>query len=147
MIKEQIAFIANYLWRQSINHLNSQLTETEIKNFSTNDYYYLTTIYHLGKPNFSQLADALKLTKPAISMIIKKLSSMGLIEKIQFAEDKRIYHISLTAKGKQIIDGDEELYEKIDLLVKKIVNSDEKYKELEKLFDELVWNLESNNLN
>ena len=142
MIKDSFSFIANYLWRESIKNLNIYLTESEIKSFSSNDYYYLTTIYYMDKPNFSQLAEALKLTKPAISAIIRKLSNMGLIEKVQSEEDKRVFYICVTGKGKSIINGDEELYEKISILIRNIVVSDEKYKFLEDLLEEIVKNLE-----
>lgn len=142
MIKVSVAFIANYLWRESIRNLSNYLTESELKSFSSNDYYYLTTIHYMGKPNFSQLAETLKLTKPAISVIIRKLSSMGLIEKIQSASDKRMFYICITPKGKNIIDGDEKLYEKIDLLIKNLVATDEKYKFVEVLLQDIVSSLE-----
>lgn len=141
MIKDSVAFIANHLWRESIKNLNFHLIESELKSFSSNDYYYLTTIHYMGKPNFSQLAETLKLTKPAISVIIRKLSSMGLIEKIQSSRDKRMFYICITPKGKNIIDGDEELYGKIDLLIKHLVETDEKYKVVEALLQEIVSSL------
>jgi DNA-binding MarR family transcriptional regulator len=138
MIKDDIAYIANFLWRESIRNLSLQLTEQEIKLFSSNDYYYLTTIYYMDNPNFSQLAGALKLTKPAISAIIRKLTGMGLIGKVQSAEDKRIFYIHVTEKGKKIIDGDNVSYERIDLLVRELVSSEEKYKIVEELLESIV---------
>ncbi|WNF32634.1 MarR family winged helix-turn-helix transcriptional regulator [Aeribacillus composti] len=138
MVKDSIAFIANYLWRESIKNLHMHLTEAEIKNFSSNDYYYLTTIYYMGKPNFSQVAEALNVTKPAVSAMIRKLSKMGLIEKIQSQEDKRVYYVSVTEKGKNIVEGDEKLYKKIDLQIKECLGSDHKYEFLETLLAEIV---------
>lgn len=142
MIKDSFAFIANYLWRESIKNLENHLTESEFKNFSSNDYYYLTTIYYMGKPNFSQVAEALKLTKPAISAMIRKLTKIGLIEKAQSQEDKRVYYICVTEKGKRIINGDEELYKKIDLLIKETLDSEEKYEFVETLLGEIVHSLD-----
>lgn len=141
MIKDSIAFIANYLWRESIKNLNQHLTESELKSFSSNDYYYLTTIYYLRKPNFSQIAEALKLTKPAVSAITRKLTNMGLIEKVQSETDKRMFYICITQKGQKIINGDEQLYEKIDLLIKSLVASDAKYKFVDTLLEEIVNSL------
>jgi len=145
MIKDSFAFIANYLWRESIKNLEHHLTESEFKSFSSNDYYYLTTIYYMGKPNFSQVAEALKLTKPAISAMIRKLIKIGLIEKIQSQEDKRVFYICVTQKGKIIIDGDEELYKKVDLLIKENLDSKEKYEFVETLLDEIVHSLDKAN--
>lgn len=145
MIKDSIAFIANYLWMESIKNLNSHLTESELKSFGSNDYYYLTTIYYMGKPNFSQVAETLKLTKPAISVFVNKLIKMGLLEKIQSEEDKRMYYVCITQKGKEIIEGDEELYKKIDSLIKNITIDQEKYEFVENLLTELVLNLSGDN--
>ena len=145
MIKDSFAFIANYLWRESIKNLKKYLTESELKSFSSNDYYYLTTIYYMGKPNFSQIAEALQLTKPAISAMSRKLTKMGLIEKVQSQEDKRVYYVYITEKGKSIIDGDEELYEKVDLLIKETLDSDEKYRFVETLLKQIVKDLEKAN--
>lgn len=144
MIKDSIAFIANYLWMESIKNLNVHLQESDLKSFSSNDYYYLTTIYYMGKPNFSQVANALSLTKPAISVFVNKLSKMGLLEKIQSEEDKRMYYVCITQKGKDIIEGDEELYKKFDILIKTITDDPEKYEFVENLLAELVFNLSGN---
>ena len=141
MIKESFAFIANCLWRESIKNLKKHLSELELKNFSSNDYYYLTTIYYMGRPNFSQVAEALKLTKPAISAMIRKLTEMGLIEKVQSLEDRRVYYICVTEKGKSIIDGDEELYQQVDLMIKETLHSDEKYAFIETLLEKVADHL------
>jgi DNA-binding MarR family transcriptional regulator len=141
MIADSFSFIANYLWRESINNLEKQLTLEEFRNFSSNDYYYLTSIYYLRNPNFSQVAEALNLTKPAISALIRKLSNMKLIEKIQSQEDKRVYNIVLTEKGEQIVKGDEKSYRKIDELIKSSLKDEEEYKRVEKLLIEIVNNI------
>ncbi|AJA49906.1 transcriptional regulator, MarR/EmrR family protein [Clostridium pasteurianum DSM 525 = ATCC 6013] len=144
MLKDNFAFIANYLWRESIKNLNTHLSENELKNFSNNDYYYLTTIYYLKKPNFSEIAEALGLTKPAISIIIKKLTKMDLIEKKQSDEDRRIYYVNLTEKGKKIVEGDEELYSKFDLLIKSLLKDDNQYGIVDDLLGKIVFKLEEN---
>lgn len=142
MIKDNFAFIANYYWRESIKNLNLHLSESELASFSSNDYYYLTTIYYLGKPNFSQVAEALGLTKPAISVLIRKLVKIGLIEKVQSEEDKRIFYVCVTEKGKKIVDGDEELYMKFDTLVKTLSN-EEQYALIDVLLKEIVHRLKT----
>ncbi len=141
MIKDSFAYIANYLWRESIRNINTNLTETEQKSFSSNDYYYLTTIYYLGRPNFSQIAEALNFSKPAISVLVRKLAQLGLIEKIQSEEDRRVYYVSVTPKGKSIIEGDQELYREFDILIQKLLSSREQYDFIDNLLEEIVRNL------
>jgi len=126
---------------ESIKNLSIHLTETELKSFSSNNYYYLTTIYYMGKPNFSQVAEALKLTKPAISVFVNKLSRMGLIEKVKSEGDKRVYYICITQKGKNIIEGDDKLYSEFDLLIKNLVIDNEKYEFVESLLAKVVRSL------
>ncbi|UZQ49190.1 MarR family transcriptional regulator [Clostridium kluyveri] len=110
MIEEDIAIIANYFWKKSIDNINRILSDGQIKNFNMNDYYYLTVIYQLETPNFGDVANALHLTKPSISAMVQRLMKNGLVSKIQSEEDKRIFHLELTEKGTQIIQGDYELY-------------------------------------
>lgn len=143
MIKDSFSFLANYLWRESIKNLKKQLTEKELSSFSSNDYYYLTVIYYMERPNLSQVAEALQLTKPAISALICKLSKLGLIQKVQSRDDRRVSHLCLTEKGVNIISGDEELYSKIDLLIKETLHNDEKYRFVESLMEEIVKNLKN----
>lgn len=141
MLKEDFASLANYLWRQSIKNINRLLSDEEANQFSSNDYYYLTTIYYLRRPNFSQLSESLGLTKPAVSLIIKKLTRMGLIHKEQSLEDKRIYYIVITEKGKRIIYGDELLYQSVEVLIKKYVPVKEQYEQLELMLHQVVHEL------
>ncbi|MGE5627338.1 MAG: MarR family transcriptional regulator, partial [Solirubrobacterales bacterium] len=132
---------ANYFWTESIKNINSELSESEVKKFSSQDYYYLTTIYYMNNPNFSEVAEKLNLTKPAISVIAAKLSKMGLLEKIQSKEDKRVYHMAVTKKGRRIVEGDEESYRRIEALIKNIIGDENKYKYIESILEEIVKKL------
>ena len=82
LIEKHFEYIANYLWQQSINNINSILSSEEKKQFNITDYYYLTTIYNMDNPNLGEVAEKLKLTKPAISALVKRLTKNDLIEKI-----------------------------------------------------------------
>ncbi|WP_459481474.1 MarR family transcriptional regulator [Clostridium saccharoperbutylacetonicum] len=110
MIENNIALIANYFWKESINNISNTLSEAQISNFNMNDYYYLTSIYQLGAPKLGELATKLNLTKPAISALVKRLEKNELIVKTQSKEDKRVYFVSLTDKAIKIIEGDNNLY-------------------------------------
>lgn len=110
MIADNIAFIANYFWKTSIDNINSILSDGQVSNFNMNDYYYLTVIYQLGNPNLGDVAKELKLTKPSISAMVQRLIKNDLIEKVQSEEDKRVFHLSLTEKGCKIVQGDYALY-------------------------------------
>ncbi len=145
-MEHNFSTLVNILWERYIWNLNLILTEEEVNKFSNNDYYYLLIIHLLRKPNFSQIAEKLSLTKPAVSAIIRKLSNMKLVEKIQSQDDKRIYYVELTEKGKSILDGDMEVYKWIADTIKDIANDDSELFVIERIFSKLVGRLKEKNI-
>ncbi|AQR94704.1 MarR family transcriptional regulator [Clostridium saccharoperbutylacetonicum] len=125
MIENNIALIANYFWKESINNISNTLSEAQISNFNMNDYYYLTSIYQLGTPKLGDLATKLNLTKPAISALVKRLEKNELIIKTQSKEDKRVYFVSLTDKAIKIIEGDNKLYENLSNVFSDFLTNEE----------------------
>jgi len=137
LIEKHFEYIANYLWQQSINNINSILSNEEKKQFNITDYYYLTTIYNMDNPNLGEFAEKLKLTKPAISALVKRLIKHELIEKTKSDEDGRIYYLKVTEKGIKIIEGDNALYSRFTSLISEIISGDQ-LKELNCLLDQVV---------
>ncbi len=141
MIKDDIGFLANYFWRESLNNIQELLSEDEVKLFSGNDYYYLTTIYHMNKPSLSEVAMALDMTKPAISALYRKLSKMGLLNKIQSEVDKRRYSLELTKKGEDIVLGDESMYENLENVITASASNEDEVKIFASLLSKITTNL------
>lgn len=137
-MNDSFNYIGNYICKESIRNLNRHLSESEQKMFSNTDYYYLAAIYHMDKPNLSQVAEELGLTRPAISALVKKLSRLELVEKIQSEEDKRIYHLNVTEKGKKIAEGDEIIYQKISSLIMSLLDNEEQYRFVEGLLSQIA---------
>lgn len=144
-MEDNFSILVNLLWEECIRNLNSTLTEEEVNKFSNNDYYYLLVIHSLQKPNFSQIAEKLSLTKPAVSAIIRKLINMNLVEKLQSTEDKRIYYVELTEKGKSILSGDMEVYKWVTDTIKNIVKDDNELIVVERIISKLVERLKKKN--
>ncbi len=145
-MEEKFSTLVNLLWEECIRNLNAMMTEEEVNKFSNNDYYYLLVIHSLQKPNFSQIAEKLSLTKPAVSAIIRKLISMGLVEKQQSIEDKRVYYVELTTKGRGILQGDKAVYKWVTDTIKDIATDDKELKIVERIFTVLVDRLEKKRL-
>ena len=142
-MQEYFSMLVNLLWKECIQNLNATLTEKERSKFSNNDYYYLLTIQSLERPNFSQIAEKLALTKPAVSVIIRKLISMELVHKIQSATDKRIYHVELTEKGNRILQGDTAVYKYVSDNIKDLAKNQKELEVVERIIFELVKRLEN----
>ena len=123
MISENLEAITTYLWHQSTKRINSLLINEP--DFNISDYYYLTAIYNMERPNFGDVADALNLTKPAVSALIKRLIRHELIQKIQSPQDKRVFYLEITEKGKQMVEGDAQLFSRLESIISSTVTSDQ----------------------
>ena len=141
-IEKHFEYISNHLWQQSINNIDSILSSEEKKQFNITDYYYLTMIYNMENPNLGDIAEKLKLTKPAISALVKRLEKNELVNKIKSEEDGRIYYLKVTEKGMNIIAGDNALYEQFAKLISENA-SKEQIEELNYLLDKIVKILKS----
>lgn len=144
-MEEKFSILINLLWERCIQNLNNILTEDEANKFSNNDYYYLLVIQSLQKPNLSLIAEKLSLTKPAVSVIVRKLMNMNLITKVQSVEDKRVFIVELTEKGSNILSGDRSIYKWVTDNMADIVDKEEDLKIIEKIIFGLVERLEGMN--
>lgn len=66
----------------------------------------LKLIFLIAKNQMSQkeIAQKLRITEATLSVRIKRLVDMGLIERKMNEDDKRFYHIVLSSQGKAIIN-------------------------------------------
>jgi DNA-binding MarR family transcriptional regulator len=143
-MKENIAYIANFFWKSSIDTINATLSSNEIHNFNMNDYYYLTVIYQLGNPNLGEVANALNLTKPSISAMVQRLIKNELIIKAQSDKDKRVHYLSLTEKGLKIMQGDDALYEDLAESLTSVLN-EQQLDDINCLLNLLVQKMQTTN--
>ncbi len=72
------------------------------KDLTVTQMHYLETISELENPNLTELAAALKLTKPTVTVLIDKLMEKDLVYRVQSDADRRSSHLHLTEKGKLI---------------------------------------------
>jgi DNA-binding MarR family transcriptional regulator len=82
--------------------LESQAFQDErFAELSMRQMLYLNTIIRMGHPNFSELARKLGVSKPSVTAIVTTLIKKGYVKKVQDDEDRRSFHIILTAQGVQ----------------------------------------------
>ena len=91
--------------------------------FTARQIVYIEMINTLGNPNLGEIAKALKLSKPSVTAIVDKLASKGYIEKFQSDEDRRSFHVHLSAKGNMLVRMHEETHNKIIDLLKNNLDS------------------------
>ena len=92
--------------------------------FTPRQLEYIDTIHNLGNPNLGEIARALNLSKPSVTAIVEKLAVKGYIQKFQSDEDRRSFHVHLSAKGKKLVEIHNETHQRIADLFRK--NLDEK---------------------
>lgn len=92
--------------------------------FTARQLEYVDAIHRLGNPNLGEIAQALKLSKPSVTAIVEKLASKGYIQKFQSDEDRRSFHVHLSAKGKKLVQMHNDTHQKIADLFRQ--NLDEK---------------------
>ena len=144
-MEDNFSKLINLLWGECIQNLNKHLEIEEQSKFSNNDYYYLLVIQSLENPNFSNIAEKLNMTRPAVTAIIRKLSSMNIVEKVQSDKDKRMFYVRLTEKGKNILKGDKEVYAWVTDTIFDICEDEKTLKVIENTLKELVQRLEVKN--
>ena len=109
-----------------IDDLEAEFTKKyQEEGFTTRQIVYIDTINMLGNPNLGEIAKALKLSKPSVTAIVDKLASKGYIEKFQSDEDRRSFHVHLSAKGNMLVRMHEKTHNKIiDLLQNNLDSKD-----------------------
>ncbi len=81
--------------------------------FTVRQIEYIDVINRLNNPNLGEIAKALKLSKPSVTAIVDRLAGKGYIQKFQSDEDRRSFHVHLSAKGKKLIEKHGEAHKKI----------------------------------
>jgi DNA-binding MarR family transcriptional regulator len=76
----------------------------EYSEISLNAYLYLKKINSLDNPTMTELAEAMEVSKPSASNMVSKMAEKGLVETRASSKDGRICLLSLTDKGKKVIE-------------------------------------------
>ncbi|NYT18863.1 MAG: MarR family transcriptional regulator [Methanosarcinales archaeon] len=108
---------------------------------SFNSLLYLREVRSLVNPTISELASAMDVKKPSASNMVKKLVDMGLLEVERSNSDKRVFRLTLSAEGNEVIElsrsADELFFEKI-----KEILADDEFEVFGGLWEKITSNLE-----
>ncbi len=101
---------------------------------SYNSYLYLCLLECKRGLTVSDIANLLQVAKSAVTLKVKELEKLGLVEKVQSKDDKRVYHLVITKKGIQ-------MYQSYDLrLAKAYQRLKKKYNEKEiTIFNSMLY--------
>ena len=97
-LEEIIATLSRYFGQME----ESAKEQYNFKELSITQMHYLEMISELENPNLTELAVAMKLTKPTVKVLIDKLVNKNYLVRVRSDEDRRSAHLHLTDKGKLI---------------------------------------------
>ena len=93
----------------------------------------LMQLHYRGNCGISDISERFDITSPAASQMVEKVAQSGLIERSEDPSDRRVKHITLSPKGKAMIEkGTRERYRWVDELVTRL-NAAEREKVAEAL--------------
>ena len=95
------------------------LAESRFSELTGKQMHYLEAISNLNNPNLGELATELNLSKPSITAIIDKFEEKEFIRKVKSDEDRRVSHIHMAERGKEI----EKVHSKIHMRISNIFTS------------------------
>jgi DNA-binding MarR family transcriptional regulator len=110
---EQFEQVIRLLTHNFADLESKALHESGLAELSMKQIVCLDTIARLERPTFSELALNLGVSKPSVTAIIAKLLSKGYVQKIQSEADRRVSHVLLTDKGRQLSQAHQNFHRKI----------------------------------
>jgi len=95
--------------------------QCETQDLTTTQLNYLEVIGELHNPTITELASAMGLSKPSITIVVDRLAAKGFVRKVHSDTDKRSSHLHLTELGEQINKRHDYAHDyMIDLIEKKL---------------------------
>ena len=111
--------------------------QCETQDLTTTQLNYLEIIGELGNPTITELASAMGLTKPSVTIVVDRLAAKGFVRKVHSDTDKRSSHLHLTELGEQINKRHDYAHDyMIDLIARKL--SENELKSFTLLLDKIT---------
>ena len=120
-LEEMIAKVSDYMSRME----EEAKEQYNFKDLTITQMHYLEVISELVNPNLTELATAMNLTKPTITVQVDRLIEKELISKVQSDADRRSTHLHLTERGKLINQMHEYAHRRIAEQIEKKIDSEE----------------------
>lgn len=98
------------------NRLHHALVETRVSalGLHRSQHGMLLTINFNGNISQKELAKRMEISPAAVTVTLKKLEAQGFIERSQSENDSRINNITVTEKGREIIDQTGAIFDEVD---------------------------------
>lgn len=105
------AILNEFIGTLDVSLKKHQAVGPDIARLTISQLQYIETIYRLGEPSITAIAEQLKLSKASVTVGVNKLKELGYVNKNQSMEDKRVFHTKLTEAGRQLVAAKEKALE------------------------------------
>ncbi len=106
--KKRMSDVIETVGQALVNAKAEKLRKIGAPEINLTQFQYISVINQNEDLSFTGMAQALNLSKPAVTSIIHKLIEQGYVYKHQSASDRRVFHIHLTEAGKQVAEAYED---------------------------------------
>lgn len=96
-----IGFVVSQAAYRLARTLGSAITDAGF-DITPREFALINRLHQHGQLNQSALAEMTYKDKPAVTRMLERLVSRGLVKKIACNEDRRVFRISLTKKGETV---------------------------------------------
>jgi len=104
---EEMRALDTYIKLQRAAETVISRTTAHLSDYSltTSQFAILEALYHLGTLSQRVLAEKLLKSTGNISIVLKNMEKHGLVERTRDPEDNRLMRVSITAAGRDLIEG------------------------------------------
>jgi len=117
--------------------------QCEMQDLTTTQLNYLEIIGERHNPTITELAVAMGLTKPSITIVVDRLIAKGFVRKVHSDTDRRSSHLHLTELGEQINKRHDYAHDYMIDFIEKKLNPNE-LKSFTLLLDKITGNKKDN---
>ena len=93
-------------WVEATTHraMRDQSCYVKSLGFSMPQFFMLMQVYHKKQCGISDLSDHMEVSAAAASQTVEKLVQSGLLDRTEDPSDRRAKHVTLSAKGRDLIE-------------------------------------------
>ncbi|MDF2857132.1 MAG: transcriptional regulator, MarR family [Neobacillus sp.] len=97
----------------------------ELFNLSITQLHYLHVIRERTNTTITEIAEIFGVQKSTVTVTVNKLLQCGFIEKITSKSDLRVVYVSLTEKGKEVIELEDQGYRQFAAYILAMLDEEE----------------------
>lgn len=83
-------------------HKEQAISKESLSQITYSQFILIHYIKDNEQPTITELAELMNITKPSLTAGVNKLIKLGLVDKTQSEDDKRVHYLHLTDKGHSI---------------------------------------------